>query len=75
MSNAADRLHRRMRDASDVEEGRYTYRVHWSENDGKFVGTCVGFPSLSYMANTREAAWTGIQDAVREVVKRIRHCL
>jgi hypothetical protein len=72
MSRAEDHIARSMRDAHDAEAGRYTYRVYWSENDGKFVGTCVGFPSLSCMASTRAAARTGIQDLVRERLERIR---
>jgi predicted RNase H-like HicB family nuclease len=75
MSNAEDRIRRSIRDAQDMEAGRYTYRVHWSEKEGKFVGTCVGFPSLSYLASTRAEARTGIQDLVREVLERIRHSM
>ena len=75
MSNAADRIDRIIHDAPDVNAGRYTYRVHWSENDGRFVGTCLGFPNLSYVATTREAARTGITVLVHEVVERIRHCM
>ena len=35
---------------------RYTYRVTWSEEDNEYVGLCVEFPSLSWLAKTPEAA-------------------
>ena len=35
---------------------KYTYRVTWSEEDIEYVGLCAGFPSLSWLAETREAA-------------------
>ncbi len=48
---------------------KYTYRITWSEEDGEYVGLCAEFPSLSWLADTQEAALTGIRDAVRQVVQ------
>ncbi len=39
--------------------------VEWSEEDGEYVGRHVGFPSLSYLAPTREGALLGIKALVR----------
>jgi predicted HicB family RNase H-like nuclease len=46
----------------------YTYRVTWSAEDSEHVATCAGFPSLSWLAKTPEAALKGIQKVVAEVV-------
>src|SRR5262245_25063862 len=46
----------------------YTYRVAWSGEDGDFVGTCLEFPSLSWLATTQDEALHGIRDLVRDVV-------
>ncbi|MEO5744724.1 MAG: toxin-antitoxin system HicB family antitoxin, partial [Terracoccus sp.] len=47
----------------------YTYRVTWSSEDSEFVGTCLEFPSLSWLADTQDQALHGIRDVVRDVVK------
>ena len=47
----------------------YAYRVTWSAEDAEFVGTCLEFPSLSWLATTQDEALHGIGDMVREVVK------
>ncbi len=46
----------------------YTYRVTWSAEDGEHVGLCAEFPSLSWLAETPEAALAGIRQVVAEVV-------
>jgi predicted HicB family RNase H-like nuclease len=46
----------------------YTYRVFWSEEDNEYVGLCAEFPSLSWLAETQEAAFQGIRDVVAGVV-------
>ena len=51
---------------------KYTYRVTWSEEDGEYVGLCAEFPSLSWLADTPEAALAGIRDTVRQVIKDIQ---
>ncbi len=48
---------------------KYTYRVTWSEEDGEYVGLCAEFPSLSWLADTQEAALAGIRDTVRQVIR------
>ncbi len=48
---------------------RYTYRITWSEDDREFVGLCVEFPSLSWLAKTPEAALAGIRRIVKRAVQ------
>ena len=47
---------------------RYTYRVTWSEEDKEYIGMCAEFPSLSWLADTQQAAIQGINDVVAEVI-------
>ncbi len=46
----------------------YTYRVTWSAEDDEYLGLCVEFPSLSWLATTPEAALKGIRQVAAEVV-------
>jgi len=46
----------------------YTYRVYWSDEDEEYVGLCAEFPSLSWLAETPEAAFQGIRNVAAEVV-------
>ena len=46
----------------------YTYRVTWSNEDNEFVGLCAEFPSLSWLAHTKEEALCGISNLVEEVI-------
>ena len=46
----------------------YTYRVTWSAEDGEHAGLCAEFPSLSWLAETPEAALAGIRQVVAEAV-------
>lgn len=46
----------------------YTYRVTWSQEDGEYVGQCVEFPSLSWLASTQEEALAGIRSVTAEAV-------
>jgi len=48
---------------------RYTYRITWSEVDREFVGLCVEFPSLSWLAKNPEAALKGIRMVVTKAVQ------
>jgi predicted HicB family RNase H-like nuclease len=52
-----------------LKNDRYTYRVTWSEEDNEYVGLCAEFPSLSWLANTPEAALKGIRQVVSDIVK------
>lgn len=36
--------------------------VKWSNEDQQFVGTCEEYPSLSYLADTADAAGEGISE-------------
>jgi len=47
---------------------RYTYRITWSEDDSEFVGLCIEFPSLSWLAKSPEAALKGIRRVVEKAV-------
>lgn len=48
---------------------KYTFRVLWSDEDEEFVALCAEFPSLSWLAASREAALTGIVKVVRQAVR------
>ncbi|WP_404391094.1 type II toxin-antitoxin system HicB family antitoxin [Humibacillus xanthopallidus] len=50
----------------------YTYRVTWSSEDAEFIGTCLEFPSLSWLATTQDDALHGIRDVVRDVVEDLK---
>ena len=45
----------------------YSYRVMWSEEDQEFVGLCLEFPLLSWLAPTREEALSDIRVLVSDV--------
>ena len=47
----------------------YTYRVTWSEEDGEYVGLCLEFPLLSWLAPRPEDAFAGIRCAVADAVQ------
>ncbi|MDO8605302.1 MAG: toxin-antitoxin system HicB family antitoxin [Phaeospirillum sp.] len=47
---------------------RYTYRVTWSAEDQEYLGTCIEFPSLSWLDEDEDEAFRGIRKLVREVV-------
>lgn len=36
--------------------------VHWSAEDGEWVGTCAEYPLLSYLSPDRVAALDGISE-------------
>lgn len=51
-----------------VEVTHYTYRVSWSPEDREFIGTCLEFPSLSWLDATQKDALLGIEQVVESVV-------
>ncbi len=51
---------------------RYAYRVIWSDEDGKYVGLCAEFGSLSHLDDTPEGAFAGIRDVVTFAVNALR---
>jgi len=54
------------------EKKDYTFRVIWSDEDEEFVGLCDAFPSLSWLAPTREEALQGIQLLVKSITVESR---
>jgi predicted HicB family RNase H-like nuclease len=55
-----------------LKNDHYTYRVTWLEEDVEYVGLCAEFPSLSWLAQTPEAALKGIRQVVADVVKDMK---
>jgi len=55
-----------------MNANRYTYRVTWSEEDGEFVGLCVEFPSLSWLAPSQAEALSGIVAVVADMISDMR---
>ena len=47
----------------------YAYRVMWSAEDEEFVALCAEFPSLSWLENSPEEAFSGIRRLVAEVLE------
>jgi len=54
-----------------LKNDRYTYRVTWSEDDQEYVGLCVEFPSLSWLAKKPEVALRGIRKLVEQVAREM----
>ena len=52
-----------------IKNDHYTYRVTWSAEDEEYIGLCVEFPSLSWLAGSPEAALKGIRNVVADVIK------
>jgi predicted HicB family RNase H-like nuclease len=52
-----------------LKNDHYTYRVTWSEDDHEYVGLCVEFPSLSWLADSPEAALRGVRRVVGDVLR------
>ncbi|MDD2857853.1 MAG: toxin-antitoxin system HicB family antitoxin [Candidatus Nanopelagicales bacterium] len=48
---------------------RYTYRLAWSVKEEEFIATVVEFPSLSWIADTREGALASLTSVVEEVLQ------
>ena len=57
-----------------MHDGGYSCRVDWSPEDGEYVGLCVEYPSLSWLAKTSESALEGIRKVVGEVVADLHAC-
>ena len=55
-----------------MSRDHYTYRVTWSPEDKEYVGLCVEFPSLSWLAKAPESALTGIRKVVAAAVEDMR---
>lgn len=55
-----------------VEVSHYTYRVTWSAEDDEYVASCLEFPSLSWLAKSRNSAVDGLERLVAEIVEDMR---
>ncbi|TRZ91869.1 toxin-antitoxin system HicB family antitoxin [bacterium] len=51
-----------------LKSDRYTYRISWSEDDQEYVGLCIEFPSLSWLAKSPDEALQGIRKIVEDAV-------
>ena len=61
-----------LRNKMTFKSDRYTYRITWSEEDKEFVGLCIEFPSLSWVAESQETALKGIRQVVEETIKDMK---
>lgn len=52
-----------------LKNDRYTYKITWSEEDKEYVGLCVEFPILSWLAPSPKEALEGIRKLVQEVIE------
>lgn len=52
-----------------IQSDRYIYRIIWSDEGKEYVGLCVEFPSLSWLAESPESALKGIREVVEDVIK------
>ncbi len=50
----------------------YTYRVTWSVEDDEYIGICVEFPSLSWLASSPDEAFSGIRQLVSDCLSDMR---
>ena len=46
----------------------YAYRVIWSAEDEEFVGLCSEFPSLSWLEESPDEAFSGVRKLVAQVL-------
>jgi predicted HicB family RNase H-like nuclease len=51
-----------------LQNDHYSYRVIWSEEDKEYIGLCAEFPSLSWLAQSPEAAIRGIREVVADTI-------
>jgi predicted HicB family RNase H-like nuclease len=58
-----------------MSQDHYTCPVTWSTEDKEYVGLCIEFPSLSWLAKTPEQALAGIRRVVAGFVADMNsHC-
>ncbi|MDR0959232.1 MAG: type II toxin-antitoxin system HicB family antitoxin [Propionibacteriaceae bacterium] len=50
----------------------YTYSVHWSPEDACHIGTVAEMPSLSWVSDDPNTAFSGIRRLVADVVADMR---
>jgi predicted HicB family RNase H-like nuclease len=68
MSSRNIQMEHQMSNPTSSARDKYTYRVTWSDEDNEYVGLCTEFPSLSWLASTRDEALHGVEALVRDVV-------
>jgi predicted HicB family RNase H-like nuclease len=51
-----------------LQNDHYSYRVIWSAEDKEYIGLCAEFPSLSWLAQSPEAAIRGIREVVADTI-------
>ena len=54
-----------------IQSDRYIYRIIWSDEGKEYVGLCVEFPSLSWLAESPESALKGIREVVEKAIKDV----
>lgn len=47
----------------------YTYSIAWTPEDRRYVGTCVEFQSLNWLAETPESAFKGIRHSLLSTLR------
>lgn len=52
---------------------KYNYKISWSDKDNEYIGSCEKYPSLSWLAETPDAALKGIIKLVNDVEKDIEN--
>ena len=57
---------------SENVKDHFTYRITWSGEDGEYVGLCAEFPSLTWLAQTSEEAFSGIRRLVSDCISDMR---
>ena len=50
----------------------YTYKIRWSASDKEFVGLCIEFPSISWLAEDEISALKGIKKLVEDIVNDLK---
>ncbi|MFP7365952.1 type II toxin-antitoxin system HicB family antitoxin [Corynebacterium callunae] len=52
-----------------MDSNKFTYQVLWSGEDQEFLATVLEFPSLSWLAKTRQDTENGLVELVVEVLE------
>ena len=52
---------------------RHIYTVEWSNEEQSYIGTCLGYPSLSWIAVIEEEALLGIYHIIQDIEEEIKN--
>ena len=52
-----------------MKNDHYSYKTTWSEEGKCYIGTCLEFPSLSWLAAKPESALKGVHKLVIDVIQ------